>query len=196
MMTMATVISPRLAKALHEPRPRLFTVEEFNQLGTAGLFEGQRVELIEGEIILMSPQGPNHSSVVELVAEAFRQSLGKGYWVRTQAPLPVSNLSEPEPDIAIIAGSPRTVRQHPKVALLVVEVSDSTRAFDRGRKAALYAKSGISDYWVVDLVQDCVVVHRQPMKGLYTEVAEFRRGQKVAPLAWPKRKIKIDDLLL
>ncbi|HTN77292.1 MAG TPA: Uma2 family endonuclease [Pirellulaceae bacterium] len=181
---------------LDEPRPKRWSREEYARLFDEGFFAGQRVELIDGEILLMSPQGPDHASTIELVAEAVRAKFGDAYWVRIQMPLALSKFNEPEPDIAVVKGTPRTVRQHPESALLVVEVSGSTRNFDRGVKAREYALAGIQDYWVVDLAATQIIVHREPAEGQYRAITEHRRGDAITLLACPESAIQVADLLL
>lgn len=191
---MASVIR-EIETSTAEPQKRLFTRDEFYQLDEHGFFAGQRVELIEGEILLMSPVGPDHDSAVGLVIEALQSAFGKGYWIRPQMSLALGKRSEPQPDLAVIEGSPKSVKKTPRTALLVVEISYSTRLLDRGQKAKLYAKAGIQDYWVVDLVTKEIVVHRHPTKIGYTQVTEHKAGEKVSPLVLPKRKINVEDLL-
>ena len=192
---MATVETTNPTES-HSPQRRRWTRAEYYQLYEQGFFQQQRVELVNGEILIMSPQGPRHSSTVELVAAALRHVLGPSYWVRVQFPLALGKHSEPEPDIAVVKGTPRTIVEHPKSALLVVEVSGTTRVFDRGDKAQEYAKAGIEDYWVVDLQMQVVVVHRQPKKSRYTNIVDHFAGESLSLLALPKRKVKVDDLLL
>src|SRR5919198_1146345 len=119
------------------PRLRLWTREEYLKMVEAGVFKpGERVELIEGRNVAMSPQNSPHFTAVSLVEEALRTLFGAGYVVRVQGPLDLSPTSQPEPDIAVVRGTIRDYAgAHPTTALLVVEVSDSTLAFDRGEKA-------------------------------------------------------------
>ena len=134
-----------------EPRVRKWTREEYYKMGELGLFEGQRVELIDGEIIEMSPMGNPHVIAASLAHDALQRAFGVGFWVRHGAPISVSSISEPEPDIAVVKGTPREFKDHPSTALLAVEVSETTLAMDRKRKASLYASAGILDYWIVNL---------------------------------------------
>ncbi len=180
----------------HEPSARPWTRAEYHRLHEQGFFENQRVELVDREIILMSPLGPDHSSTVGLVIEALRQAFGDGYWVRGQDALSISDDSVPEPDVTVVKGTPRTVRRVPTTALLVVEVSVSTLAFDLGRKAQVYAAAGVKDYWVVDVAGGRIIVHRNPSRGKYAKPSEHFRGESLSLLALPKRKVKVDDLLL
>src|SRR6266853_670905 len=135
-----------------EPKTRRWSRAEYTMMAELGLFDGQRVELVDGEIMQMPPQKNWHFVTIKLVEEALESAFGPGYWVRTQGPINLGATSEPEPDIAVVAGKPRDYRAHPNAALLVVEVSDTTLAYDRGRKASLYASASIADYWIVNLI--------------------------------------------
>ncbi len=145
--------------------------------------------------------------MIGLVAQLLTERLGPEYWIRTQGPLSLSPDTEPEPDIAVVRGSPRQALRssswnHPHTALLVVEVSDSTLAHDRTRKAAIYAAAGIAGYWIVNLVDSVVEVHRQPLRdetsswgGRYAEISTLRRGDTVRPVNFPAATLDAADLL-
>jgi Uma2 family endonuclease len=168
-----------------------------------GWFAGQRVELIEGRVIQMPPQKPPHTIGVELGREALEAAVGRRYWVRCQAPLHLGGRSAPEPDLAIVPGRPRDYigKGHPISALLVVEVSGATLAYDRGLKAGIYARYGITDYWIVNLVHRRLEVLRQPVPGKkprsfrYADVTLLGATDHVSPLALPRVKIFVSDLL-
>lgn len=192
---MATADIPSSISAIH-PSRRLWTREEYYRLHEQGYFVDQRVELIDGEIVLMSPRGHKHAATVALIIEALREAFGNGYWIRGQESLLASEVSVPEPDVAVVKGTPRTVRDTPATALLVAEVSISTLAFDLGRKAQIYAAAGVKDYWVVDVPGQRVIVHRNPSRGKYAKVTEHLHGESLPLVALPKRKVKVDDLLL
>src|SRR5436305_7889392 len=121
------------------PTHRRWTKAEYHQMHDLGWFIDQRVELIDGEVIVMPAPGPPHCSANELVAETLRAVFGSGHWVRVQMPLDCHPASEPMPDVAVVAGTPRSVTATPAMALLVVEVCDSTLTYDRRRKGSLYA---------------------------------------------------------
>lgn len=191
---MATDIStfPPVAQ---EPARRLWTRDEYYRLGEQGFFDGQRVELIEGEIVVLSPQGIRHVIAIHLVVEALQKAIGSGFWIRTQAPLDLSEISEPEPDVSVVPGSPRDYHQHPRTALLAVEVSDSTRSYDLRRKAKLYAASqGIPEYWVVDLVDRVLYTMRDPQNGEYQTILRATPGESVQPASLPSKAIAVQDL--
>ena len=117
-------------------------------------------------------------------------------------PLVLNQTTDPIPDLAVVAGSPRDYKEHPHTAKLVVKVSDSTLAYDKREKARLYAAAGIQDYWIVDLVHRQLIVHRepqadaaQPSGAIYHDVKALPAGQSIAPLAAPHSTIAVNDLL-
>jgi Uma2 family endonuclease len=189
-------------QSLEAPQPHRFTREEYYRMGELGFFDGHRVELIEGEIIDMAPQKNPHFLSISLVARALGKAFGTEYWVRVQGPLHLISNSEPEPDIAVVPGPMESYKKHPTTALLVVEVSETTLRFDRGEKASLYARAGIKDYWLVNLVGNCVEVMREPAEDAgaalgwrYGSVVTVRVGENVSPLAKGESKIAVADLL-
>jgi Uma2 family endonuclease len=185
-----------------EPRVRKWTREEYYKMGELGLFEGQRVELIDGEIIEMSPMGNPHVIAASLAHDALQKAFGAGYWVRHGAPLNISSVSEPEPDIGVVKGTPREFKDHPSTALLAVEVSETSLRMDRKRKASLYASAGVQDYWIVNLIDRQLEVYREPKPDRaqpfgfgYTNQTILKTGDSVTPLAAPNAKIAVADLL-
>jgi Uma2 family endonuclease len=184
-----------------EPRPRRWTKEEYYRLGELGFFEGQKVELWDGEIVVMSPQKPLHYSVTERVAGMLERHFGAGFHSRMQGPLDVGGDTDPEPDIAVVPDGDYSAA-HPRGALLIVEISDTTLATDRGRKASLYAHGAITDYWIVNLVDRQLEVYRNPQPDPaqlyghgYAEQAIFQPSATVSPLAAPHVAILVADLL-
>ncbi len=154
------------------------------------------VELIEGEILQMSPEKTAHAVAIDLAAEALRRAYRSGSHVRVQHPLAIGDDSEPEPDLAVVAGTPRDyVRSHPTRALLVVEVAESSLAYDRTTKVALYARAGIPEYWIVDLAGQALEVHRQPGRQGYESVERLGRGAAVSPETAGGASVAIADLL-
>jgi Uma2 family endonuclease len=194
------------ANIFTEPRLHLWTSEEYYKLAEAGVFEGKRVELIGGRVIEMSAQSRPHVRAVKRATRAFERAVGEGWFVQSQAPLDLDDLdgdSQPEPDVAVIAGNEDDyVDEHPTTAALVLEVSFATLKYDRNAKASLYAKSGISDYWILNLVLRQLEVYRQPVHDAstpfwhsYTEELIFIEGDSVAPLAKTDALIAVTDLL-
>lgn len=185
-----------------EPAPRRWTREEFYRLADLGVFQGQRAELIEGEIMVLSPQNLPHASTVDRVAEVLRRHLPTGFWVRMQLPLNLGQQSDSEPDVSVVAGRREDYTDHPTTAVLIVEVSDTTLAYDRGQKASLYARAGIADYWIVNLVNRQVEVLRQPQPDTaqhyghgYGSSTILLPPAQVSSLAAPSVSVAVADLL-
>jgi Uma2 family endonuclease len=170
---------------------------DYERLVAAGILgPGDRVELLEGEIIEMSPEKSRHAAAVDLTLDALRRRLGDSHSIRVQHPLAVSETSEPEPDLAVVPGSPRDYAdRHPSSADLVVEVSDTSLDYDRNRKARVYARAGIVEYWIVNLVDSVLEVHREPTVSGYRSVTTVGRGEAVSPLVEPGAIVPVDDLL-
>jgi Uma2 family endonuclease len=186
-----------------EPQKRRWTREEFHRMADLGLFEGQRAELIEGEIMVLSPQKPEHFTTTDRVTDLLRLHFGSGYHVRMQGPIDFGPHSEPEPDVAVVRGRREDYgTQHPQTAALIVEVSDTTLSSDRRRKASLYARAGIQDYWIVNLVDHQIEVYRdpapdssQPYGHGYTNSTTLLPPAAVSPLAAPAVSLPVADLL-
>jgi Uma2 family endonuclease len=161
------------------PAPLRFTRADFNRMGEAGLFEGRRVELLEGEVIEMTPQGSRHASAVARIASRLGRVLDPSFVIRPQLPLALDDRSEPEPDIAVCRPDPRDYADaHPRAdqVVLLVEVADSSLGYDHGRKAAAYARAGIPVLWIVDLQARAVSVLREPGAGS----TRFKREQRLS----------------
>jgi Uma2 family endonuclease len=186
-----------------ESRPYRWTREEYYRMGEIGFFEDKRVELIEGEVIEMSPIYSPHATSVTLAGEVLREIFGKGWVVREEKPLSFDVDSDPEPDIALVEGKARDFKDaHPTTAALVIEVADSSLSYDRNRKASLYAKAGIPDYWILNLQDRQIEVHRRPINDdasefgfSYGDKMIFKEGDSVRPLARSKVSIAAADLL-
>lgn len=187
-----------------EPEPetltRYWTRAEYYAMIDLGFFEGQHVELLDGEIVMTAGQKYSHTSSTSKVARVVRDAFGKGYWTRVQFPLQLANNSEPEPDVSVVLGTEDDYDDHPSSAFLVVEVSGTTLKTDRTRKAAIYARAGFEDYWIVNLFSRCVEVHRKPKKDaagnfFYKSIVLIDEAGFVSPLAKPGAKIAVADLL-
>jgi Uma2 family endonuclease len=171
-------------------------------MGELGWFTGQRVELIDGEIMVLSPQGPFHTTSTDRVRRILEHTFGESVWVRMQFPVDFGSSTAPEPDVSIVPGSLKDyTTAHPTTALLIVEVSDSTLSYDRNCKASLYARAGIADYWIVNLVDDQLEVccHPAPNAGKrygfdYDEVTILHSTDIVVPLCRPQVRIPVGDL--
>jgi Uma2 family endonuclease len=186
------------------PRRRLWTRKEYYRLLDLGFFRGQRVELIEGVIVQMPAQKNYHALSISLTHDALRAVFGAGYWIRVQASLDLRPYSVPDPDLAVVKGDPRSHKtpNNPKTALLLVEVSDTTLGYDRRVKGSLYPRAGIADYWIVNLVDQQLEVHRNPVPDrsqrygfIYADVITLTATDYVTPLAAPQARVAVADLL-
>ncbi len=176
-----------------------FTVSDYYRMGEAGCFApDQRVELLEGEIVDMMPIGPYHSGAVNWLADHLN-AIHRGRWMVTnQNPVRLSKTSEPQPDIVLVKRDPDYYRKrHPQPddVLLLIEVAESSLDYDRGEKLAAYGKAGIEDYWVVNLVDGCVEVYREPHYTGYTSCTTLRPGDTAIPAAFPDVQIDVAALL-
>ena len=143
--------------------PRRWAREEYDRLVDLGVLHGDPVELVGGQLVVSEPQGSYHASVLGNAGDALRAALPQGWLVRIQMPLALDDESEPEPDLAVVPGTWHDYRaSHPSRAALVVEVAESSLVFDREDKASLYARGGVPDYWIVNLVDRVLEVHRDP----------------------------------
>lgn len=137
-------------------------------MGEAGLFRGERVELIKGEVVAMSPHDPLHAGAVENASTVLNRLLGSAYVVRVQLPMVAPDDSEPEPDLLLLtheqARQFRRERRHPDGAALVVEVSRTSLDYDRLEKSSLYAETGVGEFWIINLVDMVVETSRQPAR--------------------------------
>ena len=186
-----------------EPAIHRWTREEFYRALETGVLEGRRHELIEGEVVDMPAQKNFHGSALTLTQDQLRGLFGSGYWSRPQLSLDLSPYSVVDPDVAVIAGSSKSCpAENPTTALLVVEVSETTLTHDRTTKASLYARSGIQDYWIVNLVDCQLEVYRTPVADReqpfgfdYADRQILDPDEEVSPLAAPTKKIKVSDLI-
>ena len=187
-----------------EVKTRRWRRVEYERLIETGFFPpGDPVELVGGQLIVAEPQGSRHFAAVQAMEEALRSAFGRGWQVRGQGPLALDEDSEPEPDVAVVPGSFRDyVAGHPSRPALVVEISESSLALDRDQKGSLYARAGLADYWIVNLVDQTLEVHRDPGPdpdasfGWRYRSVEVLRGEAVAsPLALPGATIRVCDVL-
>lgn len=159
----------------------------YDALVDHGLFDGQRVELLEGEIVEVSPQKWPHSSTTTLLARHLDRALvarhGDVYVVRQEKPLAATETSEPEPDIDVVDEAALSAGHHPSTAHLVVEVADSSRRVDLVHKPRIYAAARVPQYWVVDLVDRSVVLHTDPAPGGQPPYGGVRRLPWTEPLS-------------
>lgn len=167
---------------------------EFEKMAEAGLFAGERVELVYGVIVRMAPKGPLHESALQRLTRLLVRALDTRAVVRIQSSFAASDGSEPEPDVAVVpTGEYRAA--HPSEAHLLVEVADSSLDYDRTTKARLYAECGVPEYWVVNVRDGLVEVHTEIVERAYTRVRPARRGERVQLLRFPDVEVAIDDVL-
>lgn len=165
---------------------RRWTSEEFTRLGAGGFFgPEERVELIEGEIVVMSPPGPEHSEPILYGADYLMSLYRESHLVAVQLPLDLGFLSQPQPDFALVDREAIQRGQLPKAADLVIEVSVSSLNFDRKEKLAVYAKAGIPEYWIIDVLGRQVEVYREPGPLGYALRRLHAASDSVQPLKVP-----------
>jgi len=182
---------------------RRWTRSEYDRLVKLGAFEREPLELIGGQLIVAEPQSAYHASVIRTVDYVLRGVLPLGWIVSVQAPVSLDDESEPEPDLAVVAGRPTDYRHaHPSRPVLVVEVAESSLSFDRRRKGSLYARASIAEYWIVNLVDQVLEVCRDPGPEptahggwAYQSVSTLASPATVTPLAFTTVQIAVADLL-
>ena len=178
---------------------RKFTVDEYYLMAKVGiLHEDDRVELIDGRIVEMPPIGSHHSSSVKDVKQTFRDYDGERVTVGIQDPVRLDDGSEPQPDISILrlrADNYRNAHPGPADILLLIEVSDSSIIYDRNVKVSLYARAGIIETWLINLVADCIEVYREPGAQGYQQSLILHRGDTITPQALPDITLNVDDIL-
>lgn len=178
---------------------RRFSVDDYYAMLRAGILaEDDRVELLDGEIVVMPPIGPEHAETVEDVCDRLSQRLGDRVRVRSQNPVHLGQFDEPEPDLAVVRRRPEGYRAHhpgPSDIILLIEVADTSLSTDRAIKMPLYARAGIPEAWIIDLRQERVLVHREPTPEGYRLISSARRGERLSPLAFPDCELAVDDLL-
>lgn len=185
-------------RAAREPELYRFTVEEWHKFGEAGIFdEDDRLELLDGEIILMSPIGSRHAAAMTNLTEVLVEKSARRYLVAPGNPVEADPRSEPVPDLMLLPRSCRNARRHPltKDVHLIIEIADSSLRHDQRRKLKKYAQTGVPEYWIVNLRQDGIEVYRTPREDRYMQQLTFSAGQKVSPQAFPDVEIAVDDVI-
>ena len=188
----------------YRPVERRWTRDEYARLIDHGfLDEDDPIELVNGLLLVKEPQSSPHRTAVLLVAKALERAFGDGWFVQTQSPIILDDRSEPEPDVCVVRGSPRDyVRAHPTTPALIVEVAESGLRVARGRKAMVYARARIADYWIVNLVNRVLEVHREAARPGparrswgYASIKTLDASATIAPLAAPHASIRVVGLL-
>ncbi len=177
---------------------RLFTVQEYEQMIRAGLFgEDDRLELIEGEVIAMSPIGPGHAGRVNRLNRLFARRVGERALISVQNPVRLAH-SEPQPDLALLrprADDYAEGHPQPEDVLLIVEVADTSADYDRSVRIPLYGRAGILETWLVDLTSLSMEVYRGPTASGYKEKRTLGASDTLAPLAMPDVALAVSDIL-
>lgn len=175
---------------------RLFTVDDIYRMLEAGILaEGERVELIEGELLTLAPHDAAHSNAIEGGTLVLVRLYGAAFKVRVQLPLELDDRSEPEPDFAVVAPDAPRGKRHPRTALLVMEVANTSLKFDRGRKALLYARSAIEYYWVLDVAARRLEVFTKPGADGYACSTVLAESDEVEAPGLEGAKVVVRDLL-
>ncbi len=175
-----------------------FSREAYHRLGEIGILgRDSRVELIDGEILMMSPIGPLHGAIVRRLTQFFVKNLPDSIECSIQLPITSGDHSEPEPDIALVRRREDDYQaKHPAPddVFLLIEVAQSSVSYDLGRKLRVYAESRIPEYWVIDIGKKIVITHREPVGSTYNQVKSFDAGSTIAPLAAPDCQLDLNWL--
>lgn len=179
-----------------------WTADQYRRLDDLGFFQDRRVELVDGDLYELTTNPP-HDTSVGLTGKALGAAFGSGYVIREEKTLDLGRRSQPRPDVAVVEGQPRDYSlRHPTTAVLVVEVADTSLRHDRVVKAHRYAAAGIADYWIVNLAERQLEIHRKPEPDSarpgrfhYAEVTIVPADGQAAPLAKPQARIVVADLL-
>lgn len=179
-----------------EPLKKLFTVSEYHSMAETGILsEDSRFELIEGEIYRMAPIGSRHAGCVNRLNYLLK---GAEAILAPQNPAYMNEHSEPQPDIALLrwrddfyAGS----HPSPEDILLLIEVADTSIGFDRRKKIPLYARSGVPDFWLIDLIKSTIEIYREPSTSGFRDIRKLRSGDRISPLAFPDLELNVSDIL-
>lgn len=178
---------------------RRFTADDYQRMGRVGILsEDDRVELIAGEIVAMTPIGPRHNAAVNRATRAMMAAVGDKAIVQVQGSVRLDLYHEPQPDLVLLrpqADDYASRLPGPKDILLIVEVADSSSDYDRNVKSRVYAEAGIGEYWLADLAENAVFVYSGPQGGAYVSLAQHHPGQSIAPQALPDAVVAVQMLL-
>lgn len=179
---------------------KMVTTIEYESMIEGGILnEEDRVELLEGEIVEMSPIGWAHSFCVNRLISIFSAYLGQSLLIWSQSPIRLSDNSEPQPDFALIKARPDLSPESPPMpadVLLLVEVADSSLDKDRGRKLRIYAKEGITDYWIVNIPDEAIELYSSPAAGRYAISRIAKRGETLPLPVGLAGTVRVDDILV
>ena len=186
------------------PKTRRWTRVEYERLVECGVFQpGERLELLDGLLVVREPQSSRHAAGIRRVIAELRRALGNTWQIDCQLPIALDDDSEPEPDVAVVPGDARSYRDaHPSHPVLIVEIAESSYRIDRAYKAGLYARAGIPEYWIVDVTRGALEVHRRPEASSeathgwrYAIVETLRPPANVETLVALDVTIRVADLL-
>ena len=179
---------------LPEPRRlRPLRRAEYDRLVELGVFANEKIELLQGGLVAMSPQGSRHAFIVQVLNERLVMGLQGRAHVRVQLPFAASEISEPEPDVAVMPLGDY-YNEHPTRALLVIEVADTSLREDRDLKSPIYAAAGVPEFWLVDVNDQTVTVYRNPDGGAWTEMKRHNRDETLALSSFPDVAVALPDL--
>ncbi|HUQ02299.1 MAG TPA: Uma2 family endonuclease [Kofleriaceae bacterium] len=187
------MMTEELELLVPEPIRKLKRVE-FQKLGELGFFDDERVELLYGVVVEMTSIDPSHDDAVSRINELLLTKIGKRTTIRPQCSFAALDDSMPVPDFTLVERG-RYNREHPARALLVIEIARTSLRRDRKLKMRLYAESEVDEYWIVNLVEDCLEVMRGAKAGVWTERTLLKRGDTVSPVAFPDVSFAVADLL-
>jgi len=205
-MSLAEIVRPNTPMTLaptrlDRPTVKWWTREEYYDLVNQGVFNGRRIERAFGEIVEMPSMKDPHAFALKLTDYALRPLFDPAsFTIQVQCPMAIGTAHDPEPDIAVVTGGVRTQMTHPATALLIIEVSDTSLRYDREVKGAMYAEANVPDYWILNLVEDCLEVYRNRVRDpdgtfRYAPPLRFLRGDSIAPLARPDVPVAVASLL-
>ena len=167
---------------------------EYDKLVALGVFEDERIELLRGTLVPMSPIGPPHSSTIDRLTRILVLALSDRALVRIQNPFAASDDSEPEPDVSVVPLGDYDAA-HPERAEVLIEVAESSLVRDRGIKLQIYAENGVPEYWVVNLVDRRIEVYTDPSTIGYGTVRHFEPGQSIRFVRFPDVELQVSDVL-
>lgn len=201
---MATLVKPRVQSEVQsqvqpEPTPRRFSVDEYYAMAEAGILgRNERVELIDGEIITMSPIGNPHGAGVDRANHLFVPLVTGRAIVRVQAHVRLADDCQPEPDLTLLVHRDDFYSAEapgPSDVLLLIEVADSSLSYDRNRKLPLYARHGIPEVWIENIPDRVIEAYSNPVNGQYTETRTYRPSETITPQAFPDLELPVSQLI-
>jgi Uma2 family endonuclease len=197
---MDTILAPAPLALPAEVKRRTLTVDDYHQMARAGILaERERVELIEGQILEMALIGTDHFSNVNRINRILFLAIGDRGIISCQNPVRLSPISEPQPDFAVLkprADEYRSGLPGPEDVFLLIETANSSLSYDRNIKAALYARHGITDYWIINLIDNVIEVHHTPKDGVYTATARPAADEQLTITSLPGVTIAVSDIMV